>query len=137
MEKFKISLLLLLIIILTGEFIKILILYFSNPLPAASNIVNVKLEKRGTPPYNWVIGKDLLPHIRLFFLVPINSCGYKAFTDSGVKTYVPGHGAVDNWRVNETEKILGNEKLVYIFIPKTFMILHGKNFYKLIHIYYE
>ena len=91
-------------------------------------------EKRGTPSYDYVIGKDLLPHFRVFFWVDKTATNYVPYADVGINTNVSRHGPAEKWSVVETETIRENEKLVYVFVPKTFVILHGKNFHKLIHL---
>lgn len=99
--------------------------------------MDIKLEKRDTPPYTWAMGDDMIPHIKLFFWVPVDSKNYTTFADKGIKTFVLGHGSVDKWGVSETGETSKNEKLVYVYVPKTFMLLYGKDFYSLIHLYYK
>lgn len=127
----------------------LLILTFNLASPLALNnsvkAINLKStlskqeisEKRGTPPYDYIIGKDHLPHFRVFFWIPINASYYKPAAAKGVHTNVSHHGPVENWTVAETGIKNVTEKLVYIFVPKTFVFLHGKNFYKSVYLKYE
>lgn len=91
-------------------------------------------EKRGNPSYDFIIGKDLLPHFRVFFWVDKNATNYIPYADEGINTNVSSHGPAEGWTVIETKTTKENEKLVYIFVPKTFVLLHGRDFDKLIHI---
>lgn len=137
MKKIKYIVILLLITSTTYLSAKLLILYMSAPY-SNTNTADVNLAKKDTPPYKWVIGNDdMIPHIRLYFWIPINSSHYKAFADEGIKTYVLGHGTIDKWEIKETAITSYREKLVYIYIPKTFILFYGKNFYNLIHLYYK
>ncbi|GIM30248.1 hypothetical protein CPJCM30710_29140 [Clostridium polyendosporum] len=98
---------------------------------------NNPIEKRGNPTYDYIIGKYGLPHYRVFFWVPKNSTKYIPYADNGINTNVSNHGSVEKWTVVETKEITENEKLVFIYVPKTFVFLHGKDFEKVIHLYYK
>ncbi|GKU27243.1 hypothetical protein CFOLD11_40700 [Clostridium folliculivorans] len=91
-------------------------------------------EKRGDPSYDYVIGSDYLPHFRVFFWVPKDANKYIPYADKGVKTDVSEHGSVEKWSVIEATKTNGDYKLVYIYVPKTFVILQGKGFQNKIHL---
>lgn len=90
--------------------------------------------KRGTPPFDYIIGSDGLPHYRVLFWVPLNAKNYRPFAAEGVITNVSHHGPVENWTVVETKTRSGDEKLVFIYVPKTFVFLSGSNFYKVIYL---
>lgn len=137
MKKIRLISLIVSIYLLINIFSKLVVLYYSKASDGASDMLNIIDEKRGTPPYSIVLDKDLLPHIKVFFWVPANSNYYKAFADKGVKTYVIGHGSIEDWTIKETPKTSQNLKLVYVYVPKTFMLLYGKDFYSMIHLYYE
>jgi hypothetical protein len=92
------------------------------------------IEKRGTPSYDYVIEKDLLPHFRVFFWVDKNATNYVPYADEGINTNVSSHGPAERWSVVETDTIREKEKLVYVYVPKTFVILHSRDFDKLIHL---
>ena len=92
-------------------------------------------EKRGTPAYDYIIGTDGLPHFRVFFWVPINAIKYTPYTNIGINSNVSIHGAAAKWDVVETNKINKDEKLVFIYVPKTFVFLYGFGFEKVIHLY--
>lgn len=79
----------------------------------------------------------MLPHIRVFFWVPLNAMHYEAFVPNGVKSYILGHGPAEQWSVAGTGQINQDEKLVYVTVPKTFMIVYGLHFYKLVHLHYS
>jgi len=93
-------------------------------------------EKRGIPTYDHIIGKDKLPHYRVFFWVPSSATHFIPYSDSGVHTDVSEHGSVEKWSVVVTKQIKGNEKLIYIYVPKTFVFMYGGGFDKVIHIKY-
>lgn len=117
--------------------IKVLPLYLTKPsLSSYSNLVKGD-EMRGIPPYKWIIGKDKLPHMEIFFWVPKDAHEFVPYADKGIKTYVTGHGSVESWGVFQTGKMSKNEKLMCFYVPKTFVIINGKNFYKLLHLYYN
>jgi hypothetical protein len=92
---------------------------------------------RADPPYDYIIGKDKLPHFRACFWVPLTASKFKPYADKNVKTDVSHHGPVENWGVVESNIKDADKKLVYIFVPKTFVILNGRDFYKSIHLSYE
>lgn len=96
----------------------------------------ILVEKRGTPNYDYIIGKDNWPHYRVFFWVPKNATVFTPYADSGVNTDVSSHGAAEKWSVVVTNEIKGDEKLVFIYIPKTFVFLYGKGFEDVIHLSY-
>lgn len=105
----------------------------------ASNTVKEDsfVEKRGEPTYDYVIGSDYLPHFRVFFWVPKDAKNYIPYADEGVKTDVSEHGPAEKWSVVETNKTRENEKLVFIYVPKTFVMLQGKGFQNKIHLQYK
>ncbi|MCB2293535.1 hypothetical protein LGK95_08375 [Clostridium algoriphilum] len=94
-------------------------------------------EKRGIPHYDYIIGKDNWPHFRVFFWVPENAIHYKPYADSGVNTDVSEHGPVSKWSVVTTKQTKDNEKLVFIYVPKSFVILYGNGFANVIHLEYH
>lgn len=94
-------------------------------------------EKRALPAYDKVIGKDGLYHFRVLFWVPNESTKLIPYADEGVVTDVSSHGPVEKWSVKETNQINGDEKLVFILVPKTFVFLYGEGFEKVIHIKYS
>jgi hypothetical protein len=93
-------------------------------------------EKRGIPNYDYIIGNDNWPHYRVFFWVPKNATIFTPYADSGVNTDVSSHGAAEKWSVVVTNEIKDDEKLVFIYIPKTFVFLYGKGFEDVIHLSY-
>ncbi|WP_298846828.1 hypothetical protein [Clostridium sp.] len=97
---------------------------------------NIENEKRGTPHYDHIIGNDGLPHYRVFFWVPSNVTHFTPYADSGVDTAVSEHGPVEKWSVVSTKQIKDNEKLIFIYVPKTFVFVYGKGFEEVIHIKY-
>ncbi|GFZ33952.1 hypothetical protein CSC2_44780 [Clostridium zeae] len=94
-------------------------------------------EKRGDPSYDYIIGKDHLPHFRVFFWVPKDAKKYIPYADKGVKTDVSEHGSIEKWSVIETNKINADDKLVLIYVPKTFVLLQSKGFQNKIHLHYQ
>ena len=95
------------------------------------------LEKRGTPTYDYITGTDRLFHYRVFFWVPKGPSKLTPYADIGVITNVSNHGPVEKWSVVDTGKINKDEKLVFVYVPKTFIFFHGNGFEKLIHLKYE
>ncbi len=93
-------------------------------------------EKRGNPTYDKIIGSDGWPHYRVFFWVPKMASKYTPYADEGINTDVSSHGPAEKWAVVETKIVNGDEKLVFIFVPKTFVYLYGKGFEKVIHLRY-
>lgn len=93
--------------------------------------------KRGDPTYDYVIGRDHLPHFRVFFWVHKDAKIYIPYADKDLKTDVSEHGSVENWSVVETNRINGEKKLVFIYVPKTFVILQGKGFQNKIYLHYQ
>ena len=94
-------------------------------------------EKRGSPTYDYIIGTDGLPHYRVFFWIPKNGDNLLPYADKGINTNVSHHGPVAKWNVVITNKVNENEKLVFIYVPKTFVFLYGKGFEKVIHLNYK
>jgi hypothetical protein len=94
-------------------------------------------EKRGSPTYDYIIGNDGLPHYRVFFWIPINGDTLLPYADKGINTAVSHHGPVDKWSIVITEKVNKKEKLVFIYVPKTFVFLYGEGFEKVIHLKYK
>ena len=137
MKKMKQVFFVMVFVIIITIAIKVLPLYLSEASTVIFNDLVDKSEKRGTPNYAWVKGSDNLPHMRIYFWVSKTSYYYLPYADKGVKTYITGHGPVKKWLVKETGEYTETEKLVYIYVPKTFVFLHGKDFYKLIHLHYE
>jgi hypothetical protein len=68
--------------------------------------------------------------------VPKNATTFTPYADSGVNTDVSSHGAAEKWSVVLTDQIKGDEKLVFIYVPKTFVFLYGKVFEDVIHLSY-
>lgn len=75
--------------------------------------------------------------MRVYFLVPIDAKNFVPSTDKGVKTYVIGHGPIEQWGVGYTGQNTETEKLVFVYVPKTFVFLNGRSFYKLVHLQYK
>jgi hypothetical protein len=97
---------------------------------------DISNEKRGIPHYDYVIGKDNWPHFRVFFWAPKNATHLTPYADSGVNSDVSEHGAAEKWSVVVTNEIKGDDKLVFIYVPKTFVFLYGKGFEDVIHLNY-
>jgi hypothetical protein len=125
----------------------LIVLLFNNFLPVTniSNVIATDVtmdrdpsnEKRGVPHYDYIIGKNMWPHYRVFFWVPKSATHFTPYADSGVNTDVSEHGVAEKWSVVVTKEIKGDEKLVFIYIPKTFVILYGKGFDDVIHLSYN
>ena len=133
---YLISFVIIVIIIITIT-VKVLSLYLSEASPYTFNDLAANNEKRGTPIYAWVKDSDNLPHMKIYFWIPKTSSYYLPYADKGIKTYVVGHGPVEKWGVKDSGEYTKTEKLIYIYVPKTFVILYGQHFYKLIHLYYK
>ena len=97
---------------------------------------NASKEKRGTPHYDYIIGDDHWPHYRVFFWVPKTATNFTPYADKGINTAVSEHGLAEKWSVVVTNDIKDDEKLVFIFVPKTFVFLYGNGFEKVIHLSY-
>ncbi|PJI07809.1 MULTISPECIES: hypothetical protein [Clostridium] len=110
---------------------------FLSSNSTSNYIATNEVEKRGTPVHSWMIGADHLPHMKVFFWVPKNSTTFIPYANKGVKTNVIGHGPINQWTVIQTGEVSGQDKLIFMFVPKTFVFTHGPNFYKLTHIYYR
>lgn len=145
-KKHKICLMLIISFLYLGIFLYATMLFpsqnqhnsstFSNSTSINNHNINYT-EKRASPPYDIIIGDDFLPHYRLFFWVPKTATKFTPYADTGVKTDVSSHGPVGNWSVIETTTTTDSEKLVFIFIPKTFVFLYGRGFEKVIHLKYN
>ncbi|MBK1813875.1 hypothetical protein JHL18_25035 [Clostridium sp. YIM B02505] len=122
-----------------------LITAISSKTSKATSYISVNKEtindstsaKRGEPSYDYIIGGDYLPHFRVFFWVHKDAKRYIPYADKGVKTDVSEHGSVEKWSVVETKETNGDDKLVFIYVPKTFVILQGKDFQNKIHLNYQ
>lgn len=136
MKLFKFLLLIILIVFAIFVSIKSSSLFLSKP-STSDYIATNEVETRGNPVHGWMIGNDHLPHMKVFFWVPINSSSYIPYANRGVRTFVIGHGDIDKWAVIPTGEVRGSEKLMYILVPKTFVFTHGFDFYKLVHLYYK
>lgn len=113
-----------------------------HPISQTSNSIdetnrNYPNEKRAYPTYDKIIGKDGLPHYRVLFWVPKEAIKFTPYADTGVKTDVSSHGSVEKWFVGELKTNSTHEKLVFIFVPKTFVYLYGNGFEKVIHLKYS
>ena len=93
-------------------------------------------EKRGTPTYDYITGSDGWPHFRVFFWVPKYATTFTPYADKDINTDVSEHGPVEKWAVVDTKEVKDDEKLVFIYVPKTFVFLYGKGFEKVIHLKY-
>lgn len=121
-----------------------LLFYSFLPLTNTQNVIatNTTLyneasnEKRGTPHYDYIIGKDHWPHYRVFFWVPKSATHFTPYADSGVNTNVSEHGDASKWSVVVTPEIKADRKLVFIYVPKTFVFLYGNDFEDVIHLNY-
>ena len=107
---------------------------FLNSSPIHQTSISYSGEKRGCPIYDAITGNDGLPHYRVFFWVPKTAKRLVPYADTGVKTDVSSHGPVEKWSVVETKTADAHEKLVFIFVPKTFVYLYGNGFEKVIHL---
>ena len=134
----KIPLLLLIFFMMIFLFINLIPAANLSKVMASNTIIdsNIPNEKRGIPQYDYIIGKDKWPHYRIFFWVPKTATHFTPFADRGVDADVSKHGAPEKWAVVVTNEIIGNEKLVFIYVPKTFVFLYGKGFEKVIHLSY-
>ena len=109
----------------------------SNTVTVSKTVTkNIANEKRGAPHYDHITGKGNWPHYRVFFWVPSNATHFIPYADSGVDTDVSEHGPVEKWSVVVTKQIKDNEKLIFIYVPKTFVFLYGGGFEDVIHIKY-
>lgn len=95
------------------------------------------VEERGTPTYDYIIGNDGLPHFRVFFWIPKNADNPVPYANKGINTKVSRHGSVEKWSIVVTDKVKEDTKLVFIYVPKTFVIIYGKGFEKVIHLKYQ
>lgn len=110
---------------------------YSTSGPMNKTSVNYPNEKRAFPTYDTIIGDDGLPHYRVLFWVPKTAIKFIPYVDAGVKTDVSSHGPIEKWSVQEIKNVDDHEKLVFIFVPKTFVFLYGKGFEKVIHLKYS
>lgn len=110
---------------------------FSTSAPMHQTITSYPNEKRGFPAYDTITGNDGWPHYRVFFWVPKTATNFVPYADDWVKTDVSSHGSVEKWSVVETQTTNAEEKLVFIFVPKTFVYLYGNDFEKVIHLRYR
>ena len=136
---FKMVMLPLIVLIFMSFIPLALIPLINKPKDTSSIITTAKRllnEKRGTPHYDYIIGKDNWPHFRVFFWVPTSVTHFEPYADSGVNTDVSEHGPVAKWSVIATNQTKDNEKLVFIYVPKTFVILYGNGFQDVIHLKY-
>lgn len=135
-HKFKILYvtILLFTIIITTNMLVLASNDVKDPMLVSSMNKDSSKTKRGEPPYDYIIGKDNLPHFRIFFWVPLSATKYVPYADNDINTDISHHGPAEKWSVIETGDKNDKEKLVYIFVPKTFVFLHGKSFYKLIQL---
>lgn len=95
------------------------------------------IEKRGYPAYDTVFDKYGIPHFRVFFWVPKNATQLIPYADSGINTKVLTHGSVENWSVVKTTTYNKDDQLVFIYVPKTFVLFYGKGFENVIHLNYK
>ncbi|MBC2581959.1 hypothetical protein [Clostridium sp. DJ247] len=110
---------------------------FSTSAPIHQINISYPKEKRGVPTYDKIMGNDGWPHYRVFFWTPKTATHFVPYADAGVRTDVSSHGPVEKWSVVETQTIKDDEKLVFVFVPKTFVFLYGKGFEKVIHLSYS
>ena len=73
----------------------------------------------------------------MFFWVPKNAKRLIPYADPGIKTKVLTHGPIENWSVVKTNTIKNNEQLVFIYVPKSFVLFYGKGFQNVIHLRYQ
>lgn len=69
-------------------------------------------------------------HYRVLFWVPKEVTKFIPYADTGIITDVSSHGPIEKWSVEETNITSSNEKLVFIFVPKTFVYLLWKGIRK-------
>ena len=105
--------------------------------PIHQTSISYPNEKRGYPAYDTITGDDQQPHYRLFFWIPKTATNFVPYANTGVKTDGSSHGPVEKWLTVETKTTNSNEKLVFIFIPKTFVYLYGNGFENVIHLKYS
>lgn len=110
---------------------------FSFSTPPNHTAINYSSEKRASPPYDIVMGNDGMFHFRVLFWVPKEAVKFMPYADDVIVTDVSSHGPVEKWSVKETQRTNGDEKLVFIFVPKTFVFLYGSGFEKVIHLKFE
>lgn len=110
---------------------------FSTSAPINEEGISYSEEKRAFPPYDIIIGSYGLPHYRVLFWVPKTATKFTPYADTGIKTNVSSHGPIEKWSVVETKTTNHDEKLVFIFVPKTFVFLYGNGFEKVIHLKYR
>lgn len=94
-------------------------------------------EKRASPAFDTVMKADGWHHYRVLFWVPIEAKKLIPYADDGVNTNVSSHGPVERWSVQEIDITNNGEKLVFVFVPKTFVYLYGDGFEKVIHLRYS
>lgn len=105
--------------------------------PTVSVLKSTIHEKRGNPTYDYIIGTDNWAHYRVFFWVPKDAYNLIPYADPGIVTDVSEHGPAAKWSVVTTEKVNKDEKLVFIYVPKTFIFFQGNGFEKVIHLKYQ
>jgi len=134
----KISLRIIIVSILAFLFNSILnVITFPKVIGVGITIDNhISNENRGSPRFDYIIGKDNWPHYRVFYWVKASATHFTPYADKGVNTDVSEHGPVAKWSVVVTSKVINDEKLVFIYVPKTFVFLFGKDFYNVIHLSY-
>lgn len=137
MNKFKQLSLIVVIFFMLQLSVRVLALCLSKPVSLNISNYNMKEARVATPAYGWEIGKDKLPHAKVFFWVSKNAKKYYPYTNEAIKTYVISHGTINQWGVKETGKTNETEKLIYLYVPKTFILIYGSKFYTLVGVAYE
>ena len=89
---------------------------------------------RNNPKYDYVIGNDRLPHFRVSFWVPFNATSITPYTPYDIITNVSNHGSIETWTVVDSDKYIGDMKLIYVFVPKRFILVHGSDFWKYVYV---
>jgi len=112
-----------------------IIFIFSKPLSAESNSSNVCTFSgnyfiRNSPKYDYVIGNDRLPHFRVAFWVPEDATSLAPYTPYNIITNVSNHGSIENWAIVDSDRHISDMKLIYVFVPKRFILFYGFDFWK-------
>lgn len=89
---------------------------------------------RDDPKFDYVTGNDRLPHFRVAFWVPVDTTSITPYTPYNIITNVSNHGTIENWRVVDSDRHLEDMRLIYVFVPKRFILLYGKYFWKYVYV---
>ncbi|WBW98671.1 hypothetical protein [Oceanirhabdus sp. W0125-5] len=87
--------------------------------------------------FDYIIGSDRLPHFRVLFWVPKESVNITPYTPYNIKTNVSDHGPIEEWIVADSDTYVNDMKLIYVFVPKRFILLCGFDFWEYVYIRYD